>query len=76
MTNHPRRGMVKKWKPYLQTFRAKHGITVERLADLLMIPARTVESWEYEERTPPPYLKLALMEVERRLLAKELRDRP
>ncbi len=67
MTNHPNRGKVRNWRAYLQEFRGKHDLTVEQLADLLAISARTVSSWEYEERVPMPYLKRALRDAEREL---------
>ncbi len=67
MTSHPNRGRVRDWASYLKAFRERHGLDRRQLADLLMIPARTVETWENEERNPAPYLKLALRDIASRL---------
>jgi ribosome-binding protein aMBF1 (putative translation factor) len=64
MANHPRRAIVKDWPKYLRDFRDKHGLSQKELADKLMVSHRLVENWEGAVNTPPPYLKIALNELE------------
>lgn len=67
MTNHPNRSKIKNWPEYLKQFRASHGLTQVKLADLLGVAASLVEQWEMGRFTPPAYLKLALQQVGHRL---------
>lgn len=41
--------------------RQQSGMTQKAFSDYFNIPTRTIEDWEKERRTPPPYL-LPLME--------------
>jgi len=71
--NHPHRVRIKDWGSYIRRFRERHGLTQKQLADLLTsgqeTPVResTIQRWEYGDRTPPPYLKLALRDIARQL---------
>ena len=38
------------------------GISQRELSKLLDIPLRTIESWESESRTPPPYVEKLIVE--------------
>jgi transcriptional regulator with XRE-family HTH domain len=64
--NHPHRARIKDWASYVRRFRERHHLTQAALAELLTAgqttPVResTIQRWEYGDRTPPPYLKLAL----------------
>jgi transcriptional regulator with XRE-family HTH domain len=59
--------------PQIAAFRARLGLTQEQLASHLELPNPanggkvTVARWEAGARTPVPFLRLALCEVERRL---------
>ena len=33
------------------------GLSQRGVADLMLIPKRTIEDWEGEKRTPPPYVQ-------------------
>ncbi|MQA88708.1 MAG: helix-turn-helix domain-containing protein [Gemmatimonas sp.] len=46
--------------------RKRLGWTQKRLAQALGVTMRGVRRWERGERVPPAYLRLALIEVERR----------
>lgn len=63
---HPNRNKVRDWPKHLREFRARHGLTQKKLADLLQVSARNVENWESGINTPPPYLRGALKDIERR----------
>ena len=41
----------------LKTARKNAGITQQGMADLMLIPKRTIEAWETGDRTPPPYVQ-------------------
>lgn len=62
------------WPVTLRAFRKKHRLSRTELAAMLAeIPPRTIESWENAERTPPPYLKLALEVVAARIASRRSR---
>jgi DNA-binding transcriptional regulator YiaG len=62
------------WPATLRAFRAKYRLSrAELAATLAGIPLRTVESWENAERTPPPYLRLALEVVAARIASRRSR---
>lgn len=69
MANHPNRARIKDWPSYICRFRERHGLTQVALAELLSAgqvpPVResTIQRWEYGDRRPPPYLKLALTQI-------------
>jgi DNA-binding transcriptional regulator YiaG len=69
MGNHPRRSKVADWPGFLKEFRASHRLTQTELADCLQISRRLVENWEAGVNLPPPYLKAALMNMDRQLNA-------
>ena len=49
----------------LKTARKATGLTQQGVADRMLIPKRTIEKWETEERTPPPYVqRFVLNELE------------
>ena len=41
----------------LRAARLGAGLTQQRMADLMLIPKRSIENWEAGERTPPPYVQ-------------------
>ena len=41
----------------LKAARAAAGITQQGMADLTLIPLRTLQKWEIGERTPPDYVQ-------------------
>ena len=41
----------------LKTARKNAGMTQQSMADLMLIPKRTIEEWERGNRTPPPYVQ-------------------
>ena len=41
----------------LKTARKNAGMTQQSMADLMLIPKRTIEDWERGNRTPPPYVQ-------------------
>lgn len=50
----------------LKEARLAAGLTQAKMAELLDIPKRTVEDWEREVRTPPPYVeRLVIAELKR-----------
>jgi len=71
--NHPHRARIKDWASYVRRFRERHGLTQERLAELLTtgqeneVFVSTIQRWEYGDQTPPPYLKRALKDIAREL---------
>lgn len=49
----------------LKTARSNTGMTQQAMADLMLIPKRTIEAWETGDRTPPPYVqRFVLNELE------------
>jgi DNA-binding transcriptional regulator YiaG len=65
---------VTDWPRHIRRFRSRHGLSRAELAHQLEgIPPRTVESWENAERTPPPYLKLALQVVAAKIATRRSR---
>jgi DNA-binding transcriptional regulator YiaG len=49
----------------LKEARAATGLSQQGMADRMLIPKRTIQSWEMGERTPPPYLqRFVLNELE------------
>lgn len=41
----------------LREARKAAGLTQQRMADLMLIPKRSIENWEAGDRTPPPYVQ-------------------
>jgi transcriptional regulator with XRE-family HTH domain len=41
----------------LRAARLGAGLTQQRMADLMLIPKRSIENWEAGGRTPPPYVQ-------------------
>ena len=41
----------------LKAVRAAAGLTQHGMADLMLIPFRTIQQWEGGQRTPPPYVQ-------------------
>lgn len=41
----------------LREARKAAELTQQRMADLMLIPKRSIENWEAGERTPPPYVQ-------------------
>lgn len=37
--------------------RMEAGLTQQQMADLMEIPLRTIQDWERERRSPPPYVR-------------------
>lgn len=49
----------------LKQARAETGLSQQRVADLMLIPKRTVQKWEIEAATPPEYVqRFVLNELE------------
>ena len=49
----------------LKAARKEAGLTQQGMAELMLIPKRTVENWEVGDRTPPPYVqRFVLNELE------------
>lgn len=49
----------------LKIARSNTGMTQQAVADLMLIPKRTIEAWETGDRTPPPYVqRFVLNELE------------
>jgi len=71
--NNPHRTRIKDWASYVRRFRERHGLTQVALAELLTagqendVFVSTIQRWEYGDRTPPPYLKLALAYIATKL---------
>ena len=41
----------------LKAARAATGLSQQKLADITLIPKRTLQDWEQGLRTPPPYVQ-------------------
>lgn len=50
----------------VKVFRHKWDLTQTELGVLLGVTLSTVQNWEYEVSEPPPYLSLALRDIDRR----------
>ena len=49
----------------VKELRTKAGLTQQSMADQMLIPKRTIQEWEAERRTPPPYVqRFVLNELE------------
>lgn len=49
----------------LKKARAATGMSQQGMADRMLIPKRTIQEWEAERRTPPPYVqRFVLNELE------------
>lgn len=49
----------------LKTARKAAGLSQQGMADQMLIPRRTIQDWEREERTPPEYVqRFVLNELE------------
>lgn len=49
----------------LKAARAAAGLTQQAMADQTLIPLRTIQDWENDRRTPPPYVqRFVLNELE------------
>ena len=49
--------MEKTFKEKLKELRSASGMSQKEVADLTLVPKRTLEKWEIGERTPPPYVQ-------------------
>lgn len=50
----------------IKAARKAAGLTQQGMADKMVIPRRTIQDWEAEKMTPPPYVqRLVLNELER-----------
>jgi len=73
MVNHPHRARIKDWASHVRRFRERHGLTQPEFAGLLTagqeneVFVSTIQRWEYGTRKPPPYLRLALRDIARKL---------
>lgn len=57
--------MKKTFVEQLKEARGAAGLTQQGMADLMLIPKRTIEEWERGNRTPPPYVqRFVLNELE------------
>lgn len=41
----------------LKEARKQDNLTQQGMADIMLIPKRTIEDWETGKRTPPPYVQ-------------------
>lgn len=41
----------------LKAARKASGLTQQAMADIMLIPKRTIEKWEHGTRVPPPYVQ-------------------
>lgn len=49
----------------LKEARKAAGLSQQKMADIMLIPKRSIENWETGERTPPPYVqRFVLNELE------------
>jgi DNA-binding transcriptional regulator YiaG len=56
----------------LKVARAATGLSQQGLADRTLIPKRTIQKWEIEAATPPPYVqRFVLNELEDLRIKKE-----
>ncbi|MCD7774942.1 MAG: helix-turn-helix domain-containing protein [Clostridiales bacterium] len=42
--------------------RTAAGLTRQEMSEMLVIPKRTIEDWEWGKRTPPPYVEKLVIE--------------
>jgi len=50
----------------IREYRISHGLTQQAVCDIVGMPLRTLQDWEYGKRTPPEWvLKLVLEKLER-----------
>ena len=60
----------------LKRARAAAGLSQQGMADRMLIPRRTIQDWEAEKRTPPPYVqRFVLNELESLKVNDELKNR-
>lgn len=58
----------------LKQARAATGMSQQGMADRMLIPKRTIENWEAEKSTPPPYVqRFVLNELEGLRTEKEVK---
>ena len=56
----------------LKQARAATGMSQQGMADRMLIPKRTIENWEAEKSTPPPYVqRFVLNELEELKIERE-----
>lgn len=56
---------VENFAEKLKAARKAAGLSQQAMADLMLIPKRTIENWEGGQRMPPPYLqRFVLNELE------------
>lgn len=49
----------------LKKARKASGLSQQKMADMMLIPKRTIQDWEGGKRTPPPYVqRFVLNELE------------
>ena len=48
---------MKDFSEKLKQSRKAAGISQQKMADMMLIPKRTIEKWETGERTPPEYVQ-------------------
>lgn len=51
----------------LKELRVRRNLTQAALAEKYEIPLRTIQDWEAEKRTPPPYVQKLLMNELKRM---------
>ena len=58
----------------LKQARAATGMSQQGMADRMLIPKRTIQQWEIDARTPPPYVqRFVLNELEQLRTEKEVK---
>lgn len=57
------RRALTRWIPAFREIRRSSGLTQQKIADRFMIPRRSVENWDSGTTTPPPYVRLMLMQL-------------
>ena len=56
---------MEKFADKLKEARKATGMTQQGMADRMLIPFRTIQQWEGDQRTPPPYVqRFVLNELE------------
>lgn len=75
--------MAKDFAKTFKTLRLAAGLTQQCVADQMLIPKRTIQDWEGEKRTPPPYVQRFVLnelrngsqkEEERSMLKADLKE--